>query len=154
MNAPRSRKKKCRAALRPKLIEMKLDLKDKPVEWRKSALLAVFGLALISSLLRWRHHLANQTWLVILAVLLTLAVAAVIQPHWFRGYHLFSMRLGFVISRLLGKVFLTLFFIFIITPLGLVLRVLGKDLLQLKRPVQAETYWQKAKDSGPLDRMF
>ena len=133
---------------------MKLNLKDEPKEWRKSALLAAFGLALISSLLRWRHHLANQIWLVILAILAVAAVAAMIQPRWFRGYHLFSMRLGFAISRLLGKVFLTLFFIFIITPLGLVLRMLGKDLLQLKRPVQAETYWQKAKDSGPLDRMF
>ena len=133
---------------------MKLNLKDEPREWRKSALLAAFGLALISSLLRWRHHLGNQTWLAILAVLALAAVSAMIQPRWFRGYHLFSMRLGFAISRLLGKVFLTLIFIFIITPLGWLLRLLGKDLLQLKPPVKTETYWQRAKDSGPLDRMF
>lgn len=133
---------------------MKPNFKDEPKEWRKSALLAAFGLALISSLLRWRHVLANEKWLAILIVLAVLAIAALLQPRWFRGYHLFSMRLGFASSRILGRVFLTLFFIFIVTPMGWVLRLAGKDPLQLKRPVDAETYWQKAKECGPLDRLF
>ena len=133
---------------------MKLNLKDEAKEWRKSALLAALGIALISSLLRWRQHLAHQTWLVILAVLAVVAVAAMLRPRWFRGYHLFSMRLGFVISRVLGRVFLTLFFIFMLTPMGWALRLAGKDPLQLKRPVNAATYWQPAKDCGPLDRLF
>ena len=133
---------------------MKPNFKDEPKEWRKSALLAAFGLALISSLLRWRHVLANEKWLAILIVLAVLAIAALLQPRWFRGYHLFSMRLGFASSRILGRVLLTLFFIFIVTPMGWVLRLAGKDPLQLKRPVDAETYWQKAKECGPLDRLF
>ena len=133
---------------------MKLNLKDEPKEWRKSALLAAFGFALISSLLRWRQHLAPQIWLVILAVLAVLALAAGLQPRWFRGFHLFSMRLGFVISRILGRVFLTLFFIFILMPTGWLLRLAGKDLLQLKRPENPDTYWQQSKDCGPLDRLF
>ena len=133
---------------------MKPNFKDEPKEWRKSALLAAFGLALISSLLRWRHVLADEKWLAILIVLAVLAIAALLQPRWFRGYHLFSMRLGFASSRILGRVFLTLFFIFIVTPMGWVLRLAGKDPLQLKRPVDAETYWQKAKECGPLDRLF
>ena len=133
---------------------MKPNFKDEPKEWRKSALLAAFGLALISSLLRWRHVLADEKWLAILIVLAVLAIAALLQPRWFRGYHLFSMRLGFASSRILGRVLLTLFFIFIVTPMGWVLRLAGKDPLQLKRPVDAETYWQKAKECGPLDRLF
>ena len=133
---------------------MKLNLKDEAKEWRKSAWLAALGIALISSLLRWRQHLAHQTWLVILAVLAVVAVAAMLRPRWFRGYHLFSMRLGFIISRVLGRVFLTLFFIFMLTPMGWALRLAGKDPLQLKRPVNAATYWQPAKDCGPLDRLF
>jgi hypothetical protein len=133
---------------------MKLNLKDEPKEWRKSALLAAFGLALMSSLLRWRHVLATGTWLAILAVLALLAVAALLQPRWFRGYHLFSMRLGFVVSQFLGRVALVLFFICILTPLGLILRLAGKDPLRLKRPANSDTWWQTAKDPGPLDRMF
>lgn len=133
---------------------MKLNLKDEPKEWRKSAWLAALGLALISSVLRWRNVLKDDIWLVILAVLATVVIAAGLQPHWFRGYHLISMRLGFAISRIVGWVLLTLVFVFVVTPLGWMLRLSGKDLLRLKRPAQTGTYWQPTKGSGPLDRLF
>jgi len=133
---------------------MKLNLKDEPREWRKSALLAAFGLALISSVLCWRHVLNGKTWVVILAVLVILAVTALLQPRLFRGYHLFSMRLGFAISQFAGRIVLMVIFIFFLTPLGILLRLAGKDPLQLKRPANAETYWQTSKDPSPLDRMF
>jgi hypothetical protein len=135
-------------------IKMQLNLKDEPKEWRKSALLAAFGLALISSVLRWRHVVGTQAWLVILSILAFTAICALLQPRWFRGYHLLSMRVGFVVSRLLGRVLLTLFFLFILTPFGWILRATGKDLLQLKRRPNATTYWQPAKESSPLDRLF
>lgn len=134
--------------------EMKLNLKDEPKEWRKSALLAALGLALVSSVLRWRHVLANGTWLAALATLAVVAVAALLQPRWFRGYHRFSMRLGFALSQFLGRVALVLFFIFILTPVGLILRLAGKDPLQLKRPANANTFWRPARDASPLDRLF
>jgi hypothetical protein len=133
---------------------MQLNLKDEPREWRKSALLAAFGLALISSVLRWRHVLGNSSWLIVLSLLALVAICAVLQPRWFRGYHLFSMRVGFAISRLVGRILLALFFLFILTPAGWILRLAGKDLLQLKRPPDAKTYWHTAKECSPLDRLF
>ena len=133
---------------------MKLNLKDEPREWRKSALLAAFGLALISSVLRWRHVLGANAWAAMLAVFAIVGMVALLKPRWVRPYHLFSMRVGFAISQFLGRVFLVLFFIFILTPLGIILRLAGKDPLQLKRPANAETYWQTSKDPSPLDRMF
>jgi hypothetical protein len=133
---------------------MKLNLKDEPREWRKSALLAALGLAMVSSVLRWHHSLANKTWLTILATLGAAALGALLQPRWFRAYHLLSMRLGFAISQFFGRVTLVLFFIFILTPMGWILRLTGKDALQLKLPRDAKTYWQPAKDFSPLDRLF
>ena len=133
---------------------MKLNLKDQPKEWRKSALLAVLGLTLLSSLLRWRRVLPAAEWLVILALLAAMAVAAVGQPRWFRAYHLFSMRLGFAISRVLGRVLLTLFFILILSPAGWLVRLAGKDPLQLKPPLNAPTFWRVTREPGPLDRLF
>jgi hypothetical protein len=133
---------------------MKLNPKDEPGEWRKSALLLLLALALLSSVLRWRHHLAQPGWLLILTVLAVAAIIAVAQPGVFRPYHLLSMRLGFVLSQALGRLFLTLFFIFIITPAGWMMRLAGKDPLQLKRPPNVETYWQNSKECGPLDRLY
>ena len=133
---------------------MKLKLKEDPKEWRKSALLTALGVALLSSLLRWRKHLPEKFWLEILAVLAVIAIAAIFKPRWFRGWYRLSLRLGFYSSQFIGRSVLGIFFIFIITPLGFLLRLTGKDSLQLKRPHNAETYWHQAKDCGPLDRLF
>jgi hypothetical protein len=133
---------------------MKPDLKDEPREWRKSALLAALGLAMLSSLLRWRHVLADQTWLALLALAGLVAMGALWQPRWFRGYHRFSVKLGFAVSQFLGRLLLMLFFFFILTPVGLILRLAGKDALQLKPGPEATTCWQTAKAYSPLDRLF
>jgi hypothetical protein len=133
---------------------MKLNLKDEPKEWRKSALLAALGLAILSSVLRWRHVLINPAWLVALSVCGLVAICALLQPRWFGGYHRISMRLGFAISQFIGRVVLAFFFILVLTPVGWVLRLASKDPLLLRRPREAKTYWHQAKDCNPLDRLF
>jgi hypothetical protein len=133
---------------------MKLNLKDRPKEWRKSALLTVLGLAIVSLLLRWRGIFTDKTFFIVLATLVVIAVAAAFQPRWFRGYHRLSMRIGFAVSQFIGYVALVLFFIFILTPTGLILRLLGKNTLQSRSQSKATTYWQPSKDGSPLDRLF
>ena len=133
---------------------MKLNFKEDPKEWRKSALLTVLGLAIISSLLRWRKHLPVNVWLALLALLAVAAICAVLRPGWFRGWYRLSLRLGFYSSQFIGRGVLAVFFIFILTPLGWVLRLMGKDPLQLKQPHNAKTYWHQAKEPNPLDRLF
>ena len=133
---------------------MKLNLKDEPKEWRKSALLTALGLALLSSVLRWRKHLPANVWYALLALLAVVALCAVLQPRWFRGWYRLSLRLGFYSSQFIGRCVLVIFFIFILTPLGFVLRLMGKDPLQLKRPPDAKTFWRPARACNPLDRLF
>jgi hypothetical protein len=133
---------------------MKLIYKEDPKEWRKSALLAALGLAILSSFLRWRRHLPVNFWHALLALLGLVAICAVLQPRWFRGWYRLSLRLGFYSSQFIGRCVLAVFFIFILTPLGWVLRLMGKDPLQLKRPHNAATYWHQARDCNPLDRLF
>ena len=133
---------------------MKLKFKEDPKEWRKSALLTALGLAILNSLLAWRHYLPVKTWYSALGVLAIAAVIALLRPRWCRGWYRLSLRLGFYSSQFVGRVVLALFFLFLLTPIGLVLRLAGKDPLQLKRPRDAATCWQPAKDSSPLDRLF
>jgi hypothetical protein len=133
---------------------MKLNFKEDPKEWRKSALLTALGLAILSSVLRWRKHLPVNCWLNLLVLLGLVAICAFLQPRWFRGWYRLSLRLGFYSSQFIGRCVLLLFFVFIITPLGFVLRLAGKDSLQIKRPREAKTFWHPAKDCSPLDRLF
>jgi len=133
---------------------MKLNFKEDPKEWRKSVLLTALGLAILSSVLRWRKHLSADVLCAVLALLAVAAICAVRQPRWFRGWYRLSLRLGFYSSQFIGRCVLAIFFVFILTPLGWVLRLMGKDPLQLKRPPNAATYWHPARDCNPLDRLF
>ena len=133
---------------------MKLKFKEDPKEWRKSALLTVLGLAILSSLLRWRRHLPLNAWYVVLGVLAVGALIALFRPRWCRGWYRLSLRLGFYSGQFLGRCALILFFIFFVIPVGLLLRLAGQDPLQLKRRRNVETYWHRARDANPLDRLF
>lgn len=133
---------------------MKLIFKEDPKEWRKSALLTALGLAILSSVLRWRKHLSADVLCAVFALLAVVAICTVLQPRWFRGWYRLSLRLGFYSSQFIGRCVLALFFIFIITPLGFVLRLAGKDPLQLKRPRDATTCWHPSKECSPLERLF
>ena len=133
---------------------MKLKLKEDPKEWRKITLMSAMALAVFSSLLRWRHKIPASVWVAVLALLAIVAIAAVAQPRWFRGYYRISNKLGFAISQFAGAVVLAVFFFVIITPLGLAMRLIGKDPLRLRRPNGASSHWSKVEGKPSLDRLF
>jgi hypothetical protein len=133
---------------------MKLNLKEDPKEWRKAAWLGALGLALFSGVLRWRRVLSVAVWESVLGLLAALAVTAALRPGWFRGYHRFSARVGFRLSQIVGNAFLAVFFFIIITPMGLVMRMAGKDPLRLRRQQGCKSLWSDVKTKSSLDRLF
>lgn len=135
-------------------IKMRLILKEEPKEWRKQTLLTALGIALISSIMLWRHHLPLQAAICIYAGLASIAICAFAAPRLFRGYYRFAMRLGFYLSLIVGRIVLTFFFFLVITPLGIILRLSGKDSLRLRNPPKADSYWHQGKDFSPLDKLF
>ena|ERR1035441_4830653 len=94
---------------------MKLIYKEDPREWRKSALLAALGLAILSSFLCWRRHLPINCWSVLAELILLMVIVAGLRPRWFRGWYRFSLWLGFHSSQFTGRCVLLLFFIFIVS---------------------------------------
>jgi hypothetical protein len=133
---------------------MRLKLKEDPREWRKSAWFSALGLAVASSVLHWRGVLPAHWWLAGLAALALAALGAAFWPRCFRGYYRFSSRLGFAMVEWAGRAVLALFFLIVVTPIGLLLRAAGKDPLRLKRPPPPATCWIESKESSPLERMF
>lgn len=133
---------------------MKLRLKEDPREWRKSVLLTALGMALLSSVLWERHVLSPSTWLVTLGLLALVSAVSFLQPRWFRGYYRLSMRAGVALSHVVARVVLVVIFLLVVTPLGFLLRISGKDLLGLKRAPRQDSYWSDSPPPGSLDRMF
>ena len=131
-----------------------LRLKEKPSEWIKFT--AVMGISLNGMLyLLWQKgFIPGVVFWVAVGVALAAIVVAMIRPYWFRGFYRGGMRFSFETGQIMGKGLLIFFFFFFVTPMGLMLRLLGKDLLQLKKTPEKKTYWQKAKNNRDFDRMF
>jgi hypothetical protein len=131
-----------------------LRLSENPLEWIKFT--AVIGVALtgVLGLFWWKDALPGAIFLAALCVAISAVVVAALRPRAFRGFYRGGMQVSFQIGQVMGKVLLTVFFFALVTPMGLLLRLLGKDLLRLKRDPEANSYWQKAKDNRNFDRMF
>jgi len=108
----------------------------------------------IIGILRWRGVVSSTCLAAVLVLVALTALCAWVQPRWFRGYYRFTTRLGFYTMQVLGRVVLSVFFILILTPFGCLLRLLGKDFLQLKSPRDQQTFWQPARRDGSLDSIF
>ena len=131
-----------------------LRLKEKPIEWIKFT--AVIGLVvnIVLWLLWWKEEVAIAAPITTAAIALLAVVIAILRPYWFRGFYRGGMTVSFQIGQVIGKILLTLFFFIFVTPLGLLLRLFGKDLLLLKKVPDQNTYWHPAKKNREFDRMF
>jgi hypothetical protein len=59
------------------------------------------------------------------------------------------MWVGLVLHRCVSPLVLGLVYFSTVTPIGLVLRVLGKDPLRLRFDREAESYWIERRPPGP-----
>jgi hypothetical protein len=131
-----------------------LRLKEKPIEWVKFTAVMGLVLNLVLWLMWWRGRIPLPVPIAAACLAFTALILSLIRPRWFRGFYRGGMTVSFHIGQIIGKVMLTLFFFLVVTPLGLLLRLLGKDLLQLKPGRDEETWWQPAKNNRDFDRLF
>jgi uncharacterized membrane protein AbrB (regulator of aidB expression) len=133
---------------------MKPRLKELPSEWQKFTLATLVPGAVICWWLG-RRGVLPAALAGALSIGFSLAlVASLARPIWFRGFYRWGVAWGYRFAHLIGQAALALFFWLVITPLGLFLRCLGKDLLRLKRDPNAKSYWLPRRDASNLDRMF
>jgi hypothetical protein len=59
------------------------------------------------------------------------------------------LRLGLLLYRVVNPVVMALLFVTTIIPIGLLLRLFGKDPLRLRRDPAAPTYWLPREPPGP-----
>jgi hypothetical protein len=58
-------------------------------------------------------------------------------------------RIGHLLSKVTGPIFLALIFYAVMTPIGLAMRAFGKDPLRLHRNAAAASYWIKRVPQQP-----
>jgi hypothetical protein len=133
---------------------MKLRLKENPREWQKFAWVMATVVSVVACVLAYRARVSPRVFGSILILMVGLAVWAVIWPRVFRWPYRIAMTASFHVGQFMGRVLLLIFFLFLVTPLGLLLRMAGMDLLHLRRGAQDQSYWRPAKPPGSFDRLF
>ena len=127
-------------------------------ERRKFALSLMIGcpaLAAAFSLIRmFSHHAWNPSlfWLALggLAIGAPLWLLPRIATPFYRLWYFAACCIGIVVSNLL----LILFFYGAITPIGLILKALGRDPMTRRREPKRESYWKPAEKAIDPERYF
>ena len=101
-------------------------------ELRRFAIAMLIGFAVLGLLAAWRAGEISTGAIVLWSIGVVLAVAAFVPGLGRIAYlavYLPTSIIGYVVS----SVILTFIFFLVITPLGILLRLMGKDLLQQQR---------------------
>ena len=106
------------------------------------------------SLLAWRCGLASGAGVTLAGLAIVLGVGGLIRPKWiywpFLALTVATLPLGWVISNiLLAVVYYGLF-----TPVGLVFRLLGRDVLERRFCPERATYWETKPQPADVARYF
>jgi hypothetical protein len=116
-----------------------------------------FGLqmALILGLIAgWVMYQNKASWLLWVTLTFLFGISALLAPSILRPIDKFWMKLGEWLGMIMTPVIMGVLFYGVITPIGLIMRALGKDLIDQKLDKSAKSYWIKATKTEDQSRYF
>ena len=84
-----------------------------------------------------------------LGIAAAFAFVAIWKPALLERPNRLWIRLGLLLGKLVSPIALGILFYGVIAPIGVVVRLTGKDPLRLKSDPSASTYWVKREPPGP-----
>ena len=120
------------------MLEEIKKIKSEKSDLRKFGITVGIVFLIIAGFLFWKDKESFQIFLTIGVVLCVVGIAIpiILKPiHWI--WMIFATILGWIMTR----VILSLLFFIILTPIGLISRLFGKQFLELKYNKNLNTYW-------------
>jgi hypothetical protein len=118
--------------------------------WQVGGVLLVLG-----GWFLYRHKSAAPIFLAIGALLFLFGLGA---PQRLRRVYLAWMSIGITLGLIVTAILLTFFYYLILTPIGLMARLAGKDFMERRKDPTAKTYWSprpsRARDPAHFERQF
>ena len=137
------------------ILEQIKKLKTGERELRKFGWL-VGGVFTALAALMWLRHKTYFPYFLVPGVMLM--AFGFLRPKALKYVYIAWMSVAIAIGFVVSNVILTVFFFLVITPIGLVTRLFGKDFLALKIDREAPTYWipreRATKTAGEYERQF
>lgn len=90
---------------------------------------------------------AVRIWAAVVGVLFCLI--ALVAPQSLTPLTKRWMALADLLHKIVSPVILGIFFFLVVTPIGYLMRLSGKDPLRLKLEPESQTYWQERLPPGP-----
>jgi saxitoxin biosynthesis operon SxtJ-like protein len=117
----------------------------------------VFGLVFavvfaIVALVPLLSHGSPRVWALIVAgafLLVALLLPAALAP-----LNRLWGRFGLLLHKVTSPLVLGFLFFLVITPMGMLMRLFGKDPLRLRRDAESKSYWIERKPAGPAPESF
>jgi hypothetical protein len=124
-------------------------------ELRKFGLMVGGVFAAIGVLFLLRHKSSYPFFLGAGAALIAFGA---VRPRLLKWIYIAWMALAFTLGFVMSNVILTLFFFLLVTPIGLIARLFGKDFLARNWDKDAASYWipcaKEEKTAADYERQF
>jgi len=91
----------------------------------------------------------GAAWPLHLGIAIVFLSIALLRPNVLRPLNRLWTRLGLLIGMIVSPIVLGLLFILVVTPVGLMMRLTGKDPLRLRRESGLGSYWIVRHPPGP-----
>lgn len=131
----------------------KLKIDSSPEAVRKTGKAFLIGFSIIGAVLLiansgWlrfdlAHGVQSVAWRWFVGLGIGLFVLSRVSYPLMKPIHIGWMTLAFVLGWFNTRLLLGVFYYLILTPIGVLMRLLGKDLLDQKIDRRAESYWKK-----------
>jgi multisubunit Na+/H+ antiporter MnhG subunit len=116
------------------------NIKETKNDLRKFGLTVGSVLVILAAILFYFEKPSTMYFAVIGAVL---ALIAIIYPKILKPLNKVWMGLAIVLGFVMSRVILSILFYIVLTPIGLIAKLVGKKFLDLKYDKSAQTYWDK-----------
>ena len=124
-----------------------------PKELRVFAVLQFVFFLIVAGVVYRRSEAAGAATALIAATA-AVAVVGLVKPTWLRVMYVVWMAAVFPIGWLVSHLLMAMVFYLVVTPIGLMMRMLGRDPMHRKADPDAETYWQPRTPSPGTKRYF
>ena len=133
------------------LIEINKNPSKNELRWFGLLLLLFF--LMVGGLLSWEFESA-KLFQILASVGAGLCVVYYVVPPLRKPLYLGWLYAAFPIGWTVSHVILLLTFYLVVTPIGLIMRMVGKDSLKLRMDRSASTYWIQRKPMPPAPSYF
>ena len=95
---------------------------------------------------------ALRVWSLVISLIFL--ILGILNSKILTPLNLAWIKLGEILGRFIAPVVMAVIYFLIVTPIGLLMRIIGKDLLNIKFS-QNSSYWiKREKNLGPMKRQF